>query len=114
LLKSNIRDNKNDILFLLLWDKDSCTERFLVLFPSSCVLQQPTLVHFYQTSLLLHGPLPIMASANLRLFYLILNREHINHFQVLSFLSFPYFSHAWSPLIIWPMSNNITAFVLDL
>jgi hypothetical protein len=38
---------------LLVRDKDSCTERF----PSvaSCVVQ-PTLVHLYQTSLILLGP----------------------------------------------------------
>jgi hypothetical protein len=52
------------------------------------------LVHFYQTSLLLPGPLPIVASASLRLLYSFLNREHINHIQVLGFLSFPYFSSA--------------------
>jgi hypothetical protein len=37
---------------LLIWGKDRYTERFLVLLPCICVLQ-PTLVHFYQTSLLL-------------------------------------------------------------
>jgi hypothetical protein len=72
------------------------------------------LVHLYQTSLLLPGPLPIVASANLRLLYSLLNREYINHIQVLGFFSFPYFSCACSSLRVWPMSNNITAFVLDL
>jgi hypothetical protein len=98
---------------LLVWDKDSYTERFLVLLPWTCVFQ-PTLVHFNPTSLLLFGPLPIVASANLRLLYLLLNREHINHIQVLGFLSFPYFSCVCSPFNVWPISNNITAFVLGL
>jgi hypothetical protein len=99
--------------FLLDWDKDSCTERFLVLLPCTCVLQ-PTLVHVYQISLLLPSPLPIVASARLRLLYSLLYSEHINHIQALGFLSFPYSSLAWPPLSVWPMSNNITAFVLGL
>jgi hypothetical protein len=111
--RENTRDNKKVIVFLLVWDKDSYTERFLVLFPCTCVLKS-TLVHFYQTSSLLLGHFPIVASDNLRLLYLLLNREHINHFQVLGFLPFPYFSHACSPLSVWPMSNNISAFVLGL
>jgi hypothetical protein len=72
------------------------------------------LVHLYHTSSLLPGPLPIVASASLRFLYSLLNREHINHLQVLGFLSFPYFSHACSPLSVCHMSTNITAFVLDL
>jgi hypothetical protein len=47
--RENIRDNKKNIVFLLVWDKDSYTERFLVLLPYICVLQ-PKLVHLYQTS----------------------------------------------------------------
>jgi hypothetical protein len=50
--RENIKDNKRNTAFLLVWDKDSCTERFLVLFPWVCVLQ-PILVHLYQTSSLL-------------------------------------------------------------
>jgi hypothetical protein len=72
------------------------------------------LVHFYQTSSLLPGPCPTVASANLRLLYSPLNREHINHMQILGLLYFPYFSRACSPFSVWPMSNNITVFVLDL
>jgi hypothetical protein len=72
------------------------------------------LVHFYPTSLLLPGPLPMVASANLRLLYSLLIRDHINHIQVSGFLSFPYFSHACYPLSVWPLSNNITVFVLGL
>jgi hypothetical protein len=94
---------------LIVWDKDSYTERFLVLLPCTSVLQ-PTLVHLCQTSSPLLGPLPIVASANLRLLYFLLYNEHINHIQVLGSLSFPYFSHAQSPLSVWLMSNNITAY----
>jgi hypothetical protein len=83
--------------FLLVWDKDIYTKRFLALLPCTRVLQL-MLVQFYPTSLLFPGPLPIVASANLRLLYLLLNREHINHIQVLGFLPFPYFSRACSPL----------------
>jgi hypothetical protein len=108
--RENIGDNKKDIVFILVWDKDSYTERFLVLLPCTCELQ-PTLVHFYQTSSLLPGPLPIVASASLRLLYFLLYSELINHIQVLGFLPFPYSSCVHSPLSVWPMSNDITAFV---
>jgi hypothetical protein len=77
------------------------------------LLLQPTLVHLCQTSSLFPGPLLIVASACLRLLYLLLYSEHINHIQVLGFLPFPYSSHVRSPLSVWPMSNNITVFVLD-
>jgi hypothetical protein len=63
------------------------------------ILLQPTLIHLYQTPLLLSGPFPIVASASLRLIYSLLYREHINHIQVLGFL---------------PFSRNITVFVLGL
>jgi hypothetical protein len=108
-----IRDNNKDIAFLLVWDKDNYTERFLVLFPYTSVLQ-PTLVHLYQTSSLPPGSLSIVVSASLRLLYLLLYSEDINHIQVLDLLPFAYFSHAHPPLSVWPMSNNITAFVLGI
>jgi hypothetical protein len=103
--KDNIRDNK-DIVFLLIWEKDSYTERFLALLPCTYVLQ-PTLLHLYQTSSLLPSPLPIVASASLRLLYSLLYSELINHIQVLGFLPFPYSSSVYSPLSVWPMANNI-------
>jgi hypothetical protein len=83
------------------------------LLPCTCV-SQPTLVHLYHTSSLLPSPFPIVASVSLRLLYSLLYREHIKHFQVLGFLPFPYSSRACSPLSVWPMSNNITAFLLGL
>jgi hypothetical protein len=84
-----------------------------VLLPCICV-SQPTLVSVYQISLLLPGHLLIVASASLILFYSLLYSEHINHIQVFGFLPFPYFSHAHSPLSVWPISDNIPAFVLGL
>jgi hypothetical protein len=54
--EKNIKDNKKNVLFLLMWDMDSYTGRFFVLFLCTCVLQ-PTLVHLYQTSSLLPSPL---------------------------------------------------------
>jgi hypothetical protein len=94
---------------LLVWDKNSCTERFLTLLPCTWV-SQPTLVHFYHNSSLLPDLLPIMASANVSLIYLLLYRQHINQIQVLSVLSFLYFSYVCSPLSVSLMYNNITAF----
>jgi hypothetical protein len=99
-------------VFLLVWDKDSYTERFLALLPCTCVLQ-PTLVHFYQTSSLLPGPLPIVVSDSLRLLYSLLYSEHI-HFQVSGFLPFPISPAHILPLACDPCPNNITAFVLGL
>jgi hypothetical protein len=54
-----IRDNKKDIVFWLIWDKDSCTERVLVLLSHTCVLQ-PTLALLCQTSIFcnMHRILP--------------------------------------------------------
>jgi hypothetical protein len=98
--RANISYNKKDIEFLLVWDKDSCTERFLALLPRTCVLQ-PTLVHLYQTSSLLLSPLPIVASASSKLLYSLLYSEHINHIQVLGFLPFPYSSCVHFPLSVW-------------
>jgi hypothetical protein len=98
--KENIRVNKKDIVFLLVWNKDFCyTERFLVLLPCTCVLQ-PTLVHLCQTSSLLPGTLPKVASASLRLLYLLLYSELTSHIQVLGFLPLPYYSHVHSPLSV--------------
>jgi hypothetical protein len=98
---------------LLVWDKNSYTERLLALLPCTCVLQT-TFVHLYQTSSVFSGPLPIVASFSLRLLYPLPYSEHINHIQVLGFLSFAYFSHVHSTLRVWPMTNNITAFVSGL
>jgi hypothetical protein len=86
--RENITDNKKDIAFLLAWDKDSYTERFLALLPCTCVLQ-PELVHLYQTSTLLPSSLPIVVSASLRLLYLLLYSLYLKHFEVLGFLPFP-------------------------
>jgi hypothetical protein len=109
--KENIWNSKKDIAFLLNWGKYSNTKRFLALLPYTCVLKH-TLVHHYQTSSLLPSPLPVVVSASWRLLYSPLYSEHINHIQLLGFLPFPYFSHSHSPLSVWSMSNNITAFVL--
>jgi hypothetical protein len=95
--EKHIKDDKKNIAFLLVWDKDSYIGRFLLLFPCTCVLQ-PQLIHLKQTSSLLPSPLPIVAIvASLRLLYLFLYSEHINHLQVFGFISLPYpscvFSH---------------------
>jgi hypothetical protein len=111
--RENISNNKTDRTFLLAWDKDSSTERLLILLPCTYVLQ-PKLVHLYQTSSLLLGHFPIVASVNLRLLYLLLYSWHLKHFQVLGFLPFPYSSCTHSPLSMWPMSNNMIAFVSGL
>jgi hypothetical protein len=55
---------------------------------------------FLQTSSILPGLLPIVASASLRLIYLLLYSEHINYIQVLGIFSFPYSSHVHSPLSV--------------
>jgi hypothetical protein len=45
------------MVFLLVWNKDSYTGRFLVLFPNIHVLP-PQLVHLFQSSSLLPSPFP--------------------------------------------------------
>jgi hypothetical protein len=57
---------------------------------------------------------PIVALANLRLLFMFLYSEYINHIQVFGFLPFSCPSHVQSPLREWPMPSNITAFVLGL
>jgi hypothetical protein len=64
----DISNNKKDIAILLVWNKDSYTERLLALLPCTNVLQ-PELIHLYQTSSLLPGHLPILTSVILRLLY---------------------------------------------
>jgi hypothetical protein len=100
-------------VFLLVWNKHSYKERFLALLPCTSILQ-PTLVNLYLTFSLLPSPLPTVASANLRLLFLLLYSKQINHIQVLGFLPFPYSFCAHSPLSVWPISTNITAFILSL
>jgi hypothetical protein len=73
---SRRKDNNKKIL--LVWDKNSYIGVILVLFPCRYVLQ-PKVVHLYQISSLLPSPLPIVFLASLRLLYLILYSEHINH-----------------------------------
>jgi hypothetical protein len=111
--RKNIGDNKKDIAFLLVWDKDSYTERFLALLPCTCVLQ-PKLIHLYQISSLLPSPLSIVALVSLRFLHLLLYSEYISHIQVLGLLPFPYSSRVHSPISVWPMSSNVKAFVLGL
>jgi hypothetical protein len=72
------------------------------------------MLHLSHTSSLLSGPFPIVASASLRILYSLLHIEHINHVQVLGFVTFPDSSCTCSPLSVWPTSNNTTAFVLGL
>jgi hypothetical protein len=55
---------------------------------------------FLPTSSLLPGHLPIVASASLRLLYLLLYSKYINHIQVLGFLPSPYSSRAYSLLTV--------------
>jgi hypothetical protein len=84
LKRKKIGDNKKDMPFLLVWDKDQYSETFVVLFPHSCALQ-PTSVHLRQTSSVLPGPLSIVASVSLRLLYLLLYSEHIKPHWSFSF-----------------------------
>jgi hypothetical protein len=100
LKRKHKREWERHIIFLL-WDEGSYTERFLALLPCTCVLQ-PTLVHLYQTSSLVPGPLPIVASASLRLLYSLFNSEHINHIQVLVSFPFPISSMCVLPLVCDP------------
>jgi hypothetical protein len=48
--EKTLKDNEKNMAFLLVWDMDSYTRRFFVLFLCICILQ-PKLVDFYQDSL---------------------------------------------------------------
>jgi hypothetical protein len=50
--RENIKDNKKSIAFLLVWDKGSYTEAFLVLFPYMCISTHigSSLPDFFTTS----------------------------------------------------------------
>jgi hypothetical protein len=97
--RKNIKDKKRNMVFLLVWDKDIYMERFLVLFPGTCVLQ-PQLVHLYQSSSLLPSPLPIVAPTSLRFLYSFLCSEHINHIDVFGSLPLLYPSCVQSALSV--------------
>jgi hypothetical protein len=71
---------------LPVWDKDSYTDKFLVLLPCMCITTH--IGSSLQSSLLLPGPLPIVASASLKLLCLLIYSEHIENIQVLGFLLF--------------------------
>jgi hypothetical protein len=52
--------------FLLAWDKDRYTERFVALLPFTCIIQ-PKFVHLYQISSLLPGHLLIVSSVQFKI-----------------------------------------------
>jgi hypothetical protein len=55
--RKNIKEKTRNMTFLLVWDKDSYTESFLIFFPCIYVLQSQ-LVHLYQSSSLLPVTFP--------------------------------------------------------
>jgi hypothetical protein len=111
--RENIRDNKKDIALLLAWDKDSYTKRFLALLPCTCCITTQ-----------IGSPLPDLFTTSQSRSHSGLCQFKITLFtplqwacQTLStfgFPTFPYSSCTHSPLSVWPMSNNIIAFVLGL
>jgi hypothetical protein len=110
--REDISNSKKDIVFLLVWDKDSCTERFLVLLPYTCVLQLK----------LAYLPDPFTTSqspshSDLCRFKVTILATLQWAYQTLSSFWFPIFHYSscvCSPFSMWPVSNNITAFVLGL
>jgi hypothetical protein len=97
--RKNIKDKMRNVAFLLVWDKDSYTGRFLVLFLCMYILQSQ-LVKLYQSSSLLPSPFPMVAPGNLRLLYSFPYSEHIKHIQVFVFLPLLYPSCVWPPLSV--------------
>jgi hypothetical protein len=98
-----VEEKTRKTMLLLVWDKDSYTE-----IPSIASMHKYITTHI-GSSLpdlsLLPGPLPIVLD-----YYIRLYQPH----STLGFLPFLYSSRVHSPLSVWPMSNNITAFVLGL
>jgi hypothetical protein len=98
--------DKKDIVFLLVWDKDSYTQRVLALLPCTSVLQLE-LIHLSKTSSLLPGHLCIVTSVSLRLLYSLLNSGQIEHFKTLGSLPFPI-----PPVCVLPLACNLCPIVL--
>jgi hypothetical protein len=85
-------------------------ERFLALLPCTSVLQ-PKLTHLYLTISIVPDPLPILIFK-----VSVLVPVQWGH-QTLSCFGFPTYPHTscmCSPLSMWPKSNHIAAFALDL
>jgi hypothetical protein len=78
------------------------------LFTRTSVLQ-PKLIHLYQMSSLLPGHLCCFKVIILA----PLQWEHQTR-SSFGFPTFPYHSCMCPPLSVWPKSNNVTVFVLDL
>jgi hypothetical protein len=85
--------------FLLVWDKDSYTGSFLVMFPCIYVLYSQ-LAYLLWLSTFCHSPFLMVGSASLRFSYSFLYRDYITCIQVLSCLLLPSPSRAWSPLSV--------------
>jgi hypothetical protein len=93
--REDISNNKKDIAFLLVWDKDNYTERFLALLPLL-----PQLIHLYLTSSLPPGHFPIVTSVSIRLLYSLLYSGHIKHFQVQGFYLSLFLLYVFSPYCV--------------
>jgi hypothetical protein len=84
--------------FLLVWDKDSYTGRFLVLFSCIYVLQ-PQLVYPYQSSPLIPNLLSMVALASLS-FYIHSCTENTSTTFKFLFLSLSCSSYVWPSLSV--------------
>jgi hypothetical protein len=97
--RKNIKNKMRNLMFLLVWDKDSYTRSFLLLFSFIHVLL-PQFICLFQSSSLFPSPFPIVAPESLKFLYSFLHCEHINHTQVFGFLPLSYPSLAQPPLSV--------------
>jgi hypothetical protein len=111
LLKSRHKQERQSVFAS--WDKDSYTERFLALVPCTSVLQ-PELIHLYLTFFTTSQSLSHIDLCRFKVTVLAPLQWGHQTLSSFGFPTFPYSSCMCSPLSIWLMSNNITAFVLDL
>jgi hypothetical protein len=112
LLFSNcVEEKRQQMTFLLGWDKGSYTGSFLVIF--SCIRtpigSSPLFFSFY------HKSLSYGSFSGLRILYSFSYRRYISHIQphLLSFLLLSYTLVCEHPLM-WPDFHNIAKFVLGL
>jgi hypothetical protein len=108
----DISNNKKDTAFLLVWDKDSYTEIPSIASMHRCITTRigSSLPDLFTTSLsfshsgLCQFKITILAPLGWA-------HQTLSSFR---FPTLPYSSCMHSSLNVWPMSNNITTFVLGL
>jgi hypothetical protein len=106
LWKRRHKNNKKDVAFLH-WVKSSYTERFLALLPCTRVTTQ---VNWSLTDLYTGSWIP----SHFKISVLVPLEWGHQTLSCFGFSTYPNTTHMCSSLVMWPISNHIDAFALDL